>query len=236
MGIQLEKRIERWLHFRVVCFFAMILTVFTGWWALLFTPLAFILLLAATIKQKNIEEALRMDIENCINKSDGVIEISALAKSFTVLPDTIKKHLKALKRKKAIFGELDKDQNFFSINNSNLVKLGVSLPGYEPNEHLRKKILGIIALYPTISLKDMAEKAEMSLKNFESIFYPMVADRKIKGIIDKGVFTSGMIDQAMINTGGGKSLKCPNCAGVISELPVKGKIVKCASCGEFIQF
>ncbi|MFX0102382.1 MAG: hypothetical protein ACFFCS_22645 [Candidatus Hodarchaeota archaeon] len=101
-----------------------------------------------------------------------------------------------------------------------------------------KRIKGVLQLYPSLTRKELAEKAEIEPSELEEKLVEFALSGQCNCQIDPG---SGRIMSKSVNLGivtDGDSkpdiLKCPYCFAPLKSSPVRGTSMKCESCGKLI--
>nr|MDO8108728.1 PCI domain-containing protein [Candidatus Sigynarchaeota archaeon] len=106
--------------------------------------------------------------------------------------------------------------------------------GLSANE---QKVLGILRVYPKISLKDLGEKLNMDDNKAEGVLIAMVTRGLIYGHIDPGTkeFISAMNPtMASVTAPVSGAVLCPNCGAPLPSVPIRGTTMKCPACGNLI--
>ncbi|MHA1684458.1 MAG: PCI domain-containing protein [Promethearchaeota archaeon] len=99
-----------------------------------------------------------------------------------------------------------------------------------------ENVKGLVSIYPSITLIDLANKLNKSEGEVELLLIRMVDKKLISGHIDPGskTFISGMVSKKSMGAAGKGVSECPNCGAPLASIPVKGTSIKCEACGTLI--
>lgn len=108
---------------------------------------------------------------------------------------------------------------------------------YGLREDLRR-IKGVISLYPSLTMEELAEKADIEPALLETKLLELALSGHMNGQIDPGSgrIISKTVNHGIVTDGDEKPdvLKCPYCFAPLKSSPVRGTSTRCPSCGRLV--